>query len=109
MACLNLKTIIFCIVAGIIIGIAAAFIKDELTHKVHSMTALIIIGILFAYLGITCIYAKYGCTLFSVPAIAGGILAAIVGELNLLLERLSPEEDNFQFDPLPSGNAGRNN
>lgn len=78
-ACLTLKNIIFCVIAGIVIGIVAAFIRDEVTHKSHSMIASIIIGILFAYLGLVCVAGKFA--LFSIPAILAGVAGAVLGEL----------------------------
>lgn len=80
-ACLTLKNIIFCVVAGIVIGVVTGFIKDEITGKVHSMLAFIIIGILFAYLGLAWIAGRY--TLFSIQAILAGVAGAVIGELTV--------------------------
>lgn len=78
-ACLTVKNIIFCIVVGIVVGIVGGFIKDEMTKKSHSLIALMIIGIVFAYIGIVLVANKY--TLFSVRAILAGIGGAVIGVL----------------------------
>ncbi|MCD8105588.1 MAG: hypothetical protein LUF35_11470 [Lachnospiraceae bacterium] len=82
--CLTTQNIIFCVIAGIVVGFIAWMIRDimrdDSSHS-YSLIGHMIVGIIFAYIGLAIAYNRWDATLFSVQAIACGVIAAAAGAL----------------------------
>lgn len=78
-ACLTLKCILAWAIVGIVVGIGAWVIREVASDGSYSLVAHLIIGIVFAFLGLAASALKF--ELLSIPAVAISVLISAFGEV----------------------------